>query len=72
MNVSGVSASTMMNIANTATQTGDAVAITMQKKAMDMQASTAAQLLNAVPSPAAPASGGAGGGTLGTQIDVHA
>ncbi|MBD3669566.1 MAG: YjfB family protein [Gammaproteobacteria bacterium] len=36
-----------------ATRTGDAVAISVMKKAMDAQASAAAQLIESVPAPSA-------------------
>ncbi len=44
-------------------QVGDAVAITMLKKAMDLQAQTAAQLLQALPAPSNPPH-------LGNSVDI--
>jgi hypothetical protein len=47
-----------------------AAAIAVLKKGMDLQAAAAAQLIAALPQPAAPAP--AMSGTLGTQIDTYA
>jgi len=44
-------------------QVGDAVGITMLKKAMDLQAQTAAQLLQALPAPSNPSH-------LGNSVDI--
>lgn len=48
-------------------QTSDAINITVLKKALDVQASAAATLLQALPQPALAASG-----TLGTQVNTFA
>ena len=48
-------------------QTSDAINITVLKKALDVQASAAATLLQALPQPALPTSG-----TLGTQVNTFA
>ena len=47
-----VSSLASLSAALSQSQVGDAVGITMLKKAMDLQAETAAQLLQALPSPA--------------------
>ena len=46
MNVSGVSAS--MAEASSSVQTGDAVAVSVQKKAMDIESANAQQLIESV------------------------
>ena len=46
MNVSGVSAS--MAAASSSVQTGDAVAVSVQKKAMDIESANAQQLIESV------------------------
>ena len=48
-------------------QTSDAINITVLKKALDVQASAAATLLQALPQPALATSG-----TLGTQVNTFA
>ena len=48
-------------------QTSDAINITVLKKALDVQASAAATLLQALPRPALATSG-----TLGTQVNTFA
>ena len=48
-------------------QTSDAINITVLKKALDVQASAAATLLQALPQPALAPSG-----TLGTQVNTFA
>lgn len=48
-------------------QTSDAINITVLKKALDVQASAAAALLQALPQPALATSG-----TLGTQVNTFA
>jgi len=45
--------------------TGDAVTISTMKKAMDIQADAASQLIESVPSPTQPASP-----SVGTNVDV--
>lgn len=66
MNISAVSDSMLQQISNTATQNGDAVTITMLRKAMDIQSSQAAQLIQSVtesmPDPANP---------LGQHVNVR-
>lgn len=66
MDTSGISASLLHNIASSATQNGDAVSISMMRKAMDIQASQASQLIDSVaksmPDPAA---------RIGANIDVR-
>jgi len=51
-------------------QTSDAINITVLKKALDVQASAAATLLQALPQPALATSGTLG--TLGTQVNTFA
>ncbi|AVS74741.1 YjfB family protein [Paracidovorax cattleyae] len=62
------------SIVNTATamasqKTSDAVNITVLKKAMDIQKSSAAQLLEALPQPQPQL---ATSGSLGTQVNTYA
>jgi len=65
MNVSAISDSLLQQINNSATRPGDAVSISVARKAMDIQASQATQLIESVarsmPSP---------GGSLGQNIDI--
>ena len=67
MDISGISSSLLQQISHGATQTGDAVAISVLRKALDMQSSQAAQLIataaQGVPDPV---------GRLGQHIDVRA
>ena len=51
------------SIANSAERVGDSVTITMLKKAMDIQAQSAADLIQALPQPV---------GNLGHNLDVKA
>lgn len=53
--------------ANTQTQTAQAVDVAVLKKALDVQATAAATLLDALPQPPAPNLG-----PLGTQLDTFA
>jgi len=66
MDVSGISGSMLQQINNGATRTGDAVSITMIRKALDIQASQANQLIQSVadsmPEP---------GGRIGQHIDIR-
>ncbi|MDJ0740295.1 MAG: YjfB family protein [Gammaproteobacteria bacterium] len=66
MDISGVSASVLQGIGNSATQPGDAVTISVLRKAMDIQASQAAQLIESVaksmPDPAS---------RVGQNVDVR-
>jgi hypothetical protein len=67
MNMSGIPDSLLQQIGNSATQTGDAVAVSVMRKALDAQASQAARLIESVaqsmPDPA---------GALGHHVDVRA
>ena len=66
MDVSGIYGSMLQQINNGATRTGDAVSITMIRKALDIQASQANQLIQSVadsmPEP---------GGRIGQHIDIR-
>lgn len=68
MDISSVSSATVTGIANSATRTGDAVAISVQKKAMDIQADMASQLISSAA--AVNKSLNASAGNLGANIDV--
>ena len=48
MDISAVSSSLLQNISNNATQTGDAVTVSVMRKAMDIQAAQATQLIESV------------------------
>ena len=48
MDISGISASLLQGISNGATQSGDAVTVSVMRKAMDIQASQATQLIDSV------------------------
>lgn len=65
MNVSAISDSLLQQINNSATRPGDAVSISIARKAMDIQASQATQLIESVarsmPDP---------GRSLGQNIDI--
>lgn len=67
MDISSIPSSLLQQISNGATENGDAVTVSMLRKAMDMQASQAAQLIDSVaqsmPDP---------GARLGQQIDIKA
>lgn len=52
--------------------TGDAVGISVLKKAMENDAQVAAQLVNSLPQPATPAKEVGQSATLGKNIDVTA
>ncbi|WP_078118146.1 YjfB family protein [Thiosocius teredinicola] len=47
MNISSIPSSLLQQINNGATQTGDAVAISVMRKTLDIQASQASQLISA-------------------------
>ncbi len=65
MNISAIPDSLLQQIGNGATQNGDAVTVSVMRKALDIQSSQAAQLIESVaqsvPDPSA---------TLGRNIDV--
>jgi len=67
MDISAVSTSMLQQISNSATRPGDAVSVTLMRKALDIQSSQAAQLIESVaqsmPDP---------GSRLGRNIDVRA
>jgi len=67
MDISAISSSTLQQINNSATRTGDVVSIKMMRKALDIQASQATQLIESVaqsmPDP---------GSRLGRNIDIRA
>lgn len=48
MDISGISSSLLQHISNGSTQTGDAVTVSVMRKAMDIQASQATQLIESV------------------------
>ena len=66
MDISAISSSLLQQIGNSATQNGDAVTISVMRKALDIQASQAQQLIQSVdqsvPKPA---------GHLGQNIDIR-
>ncbi len=62
MDITNINASA----SNPAYKNGDAIAISMQKKAMDLQAQNAAQLIEAAQVQNTPT------GSLGSKIDVYA
>ena len=67
MTISGIPDSLLQQIGNSATRPGDAVAVTMMRKALDIKASLATQLIHAVeqntPDPST---------RLGRNIDIRA
>jgi hypothetical protein len=67
MDISAISSSLLQNISNGASQTGDAVTVSVMRKAMDIQSAQAAQLIESVatsmPDPAV---------RVGQNIDVKA
>ena len=67
MNISAIPDSLLQSISNSSTQNGDAVTISVMRKALDAQASQATQLIESVaqsmPDPA---------GSLGHNINVKA
>ena len=67
MDFNGISSATMTAIAGNSTRNGDAVAISVLKKAMDAQASQAQQMIAAVPKSAPDADS-----LVGQNIDVRA
>ena len=66
MDISSVSGSLVQQINNNATQTGDAVSIAMMRKALDIQAAQASQLIQSaaqsMPDP---------GARLGQNVDIR-
>ncbi len=66
MNISGLSSAVIQSIAGNATVDHDAVVTTVLKKAMDIQASQASQLIESV-AKSMPQSG-----NIGSNIDIHA
>lgn len=48
MGISAISSSLLQNISNGASQTGDAVTVSVMRKAMDIQSAQAAQLIESV------------------------
>lgn len=48
MDISGISGGLLQQISNDATRSGDAVAVTLLRKAMDLHASQAVQMIQAV------------------------
>ena len=67
MDISAISSSLLQQIGNSATQNGDAVTISVMRKALDIQSSQAAQLIeSAAQSAPAPS------GSLGQNIDIRA
>ena len=69
MDVSGVSASAVSMVANTASQVGDEKSVAMQKKVMDMQKETAAQLVASIEqSTPKPQNAGAVGGNIDVMV----
>ncbi|MCB1798526.1 MAG: YjfB family protein [Gammaproteobacteria bacterium] len=67
MDISAVSNSLLRQIGNSATQTGDAVSISLMRKAMDIQSSQATQLIESVAGSMSDP-----GTRLGSIIDVKA
>lgn len=67
MDIAAIPSSLLQQINNTATRTGDAVSVTMMRKALDIQTAQAAQLIDSVaqslPDP---------GGRVGQHIDTRA
>ncbi len=61
----------MTSIANTSQVNGDAVTISVLRKALDQQASTASQLLNSLPA-AQPAATQSGNPRIGLHINTTA
>ncbi len=68
MDISSIANTTITSIANSATRSGDAVAVSVQKKAMDIQAQSAMQLINSAA--AVNQSLNATAGRLGANLDV--
>lgn len=48
MDISAISSSLLQKISNSASQTGDAVSVSVMRKAMDIQSAQAAQLIESV------------------------
>jgi len=67
MDISAISGSLVQQINNGATQTGDAVSITMMRKALDIQASQAQQLIQSV-AQSLPEPGGRRGGRVDIRV----
>ncbi len=68
MDISSISSTAITSIANSATRNGDAVAITMQKKAMDIQSDAAMQLIASAAS--VQTSANTPVGSLGANVNV--
>jgi hypothetical protein len=66
MNITGISSGLLQQIAGSSTQTGDAVTVTVMRKAMDIQAQQAAQLIDSVQQV-----GPAAGAGPGQSVDVR-
>lgn len=66
MNTSAISSAMIQSIAGNAVQNGDAVVISVMKKAMDIQSSQASQLIESV-AQSVPQTG-----KLGSNIDIFA
>jgi hypothetical protein len=69
MDISGVSASPMSMITNTASQATSESSVAMQKKVMDMQKQMAAQLVSSIEQSAPKPKNS---GSVGSNIDVTA
>lgn len=67
MDLSGISGGLLQQVANSSSQNGDAVTISVLRKAMDIQASQAQQLIDSVKQTAPSADG-----QVGQMIDVRA
>ncbi len=68
MDISSISSTAITSIAISAKRNGDAVAITMQKKAMDIQSDAAMQLIAAAAS--VQTSANTSVGNLGANVNV--
>lgn len=66
MDISGISSASLQAIAGTSTQNGDAVSISVLKKAMDLQAAQASQLIQSVTQSTSPPE------LSGQHIDIYA
>lgn len=68
MDLNGISSATLASISGSSTRNGDAIAITVLKKAMDIQANNAAQLIASAQQSAPPAPDAAS--RVGRHIDI--
>ena len=66
MELNGIPSSLLQQIGNSATRNGDAVSVSVLRKAMDIQASQAAQLIAMVEQSAPSAEG-----RIGSNIDIR-